>query len=229
MSPSQWLKRLAPILLSLTLLVASCSTAPSKYDQVQDETTGFRAPAAVDKKAEQGSTFNKFFPGSQGSYQVIPSQEKKGFAEYKLNRDGKTVAMLTINDTTSLPTAAAKYNDATETIAGYPTVDQGTTATGLLVNGRYQVKVLSRDPAFAKEDRVAWLQKFDLKGLAQLKGSIVKPQAVTPAASQPTAPVSSQPTTAATNQVATPEAAKPDLKLPKIELPNLVPELQPAA
>jgi hypothetical protein len=170
MIPKRWLQRLVPIMLSLTLLVTACSSAPSKYDQVQKDTTGFRAPAAVDKQAEKGGTFNKYFPGNQGDYDVVPSQEKKGFAEYKLKRNGETVAMLTINDTISLPAAAAKYNDATITIAGYPAVNQGTTATGLLVNNRYQVKVLSRDPSFTQEDRVAWLQKFDLAGLAQLEG-----------------------------------------------------------
>ena len=170
MIPTRWLRRLVPILLSLTLLATACSSAPSKYDQVQKDTTGFRAPAAVDKQAEKGGTFNKFFPDSQGGYDVVPSQEKKGFAEYKLKQDGETLAMLTINDTISLPAAAAKYNDATETLSGYPMVNQGTTATGLLVNNRYQVKVLSRDPSFTQEDRVAWLQKFDLVGLAALEG-----------------------------------------------------------
>ncbi len=170
MQPNRWLRRLVPIVLSLTLLVTACSSAPSKYDQVQKDTTGFRAPAAVDKKAEKGGTFNQFFPDSQDGYSVVPSQEKKGFAEYKLKRDGETLAMLTINDTISLPAAAAKYNDATETVAGYPSVNQGNTATGLLVNNRYQVKVLSRDPSFTQEDRATWLEKFDLAGLSELEG-----------------------------------------------------------
>ncbi|MBD0270215.1 MAG: hypothetical protein ICV77_18210 [Cyanobacteria bacterium Co-bin8] len=173
MAFDRWLKKLAPILLGLVLLVSACTAAPNKYDQVQTETTGRNAPAAVEKGAEQGSTFNQFFPDSQGEYEVVPAQEKKGFAEYKLNQGGQTVAMLSINDTTSLPAAAAKYADATETIAGYPAVNQGTMATGLLVNDRYQVKVLSRSPSFTQEDRVEWLQKFDLVGIAQLQGASV--------------------------------------------------------
>ena len=64
---------------------------------------------------------------------MVPSQEKTGFAEYKLKRGDQTLAMLTINDTTSLPAAAEKYASAPSTIAGYPAVEQGTTATGLLV------------------------------------------------------------------------------------------------
>jgi hypothetical protein len=226
-----WLKRLAPLLVCLVLLVTSCASAPSKYDQVQKDTTGFRAPAAVAKKAEKGGTFNQFFPGDQGEYNVIPYQEKKGFAEYKLQKGDKTLAMLTINDTTSLPTAAAKYNDATEKVVGYPSVDQGTTATGILVNGRYQVKVLSRDPSFTKEDRVSWLQKFDLKGLAQLKGAPVAATASPKAASAPKAVT--QPLTPAPNSATAPTTTKPapkvGFKLPRLELPNLSPTLQPAS
>jgi hypothetical protein len=53
-------------------------------------------------------------------------------------------------------------------IAGYPAVEQGQNATAILVNDRFQVKVLSRDPAFTKDDRAAWIEKFDLAGLADL-------------------------------------------------------------
>jgi hypothetical protein len=173
---ARWLRVFAPILLSLLLFITACSSTPSRYSQVQKDTTRRGAPSAVVKTAEKGGTFNKFFPDPTRSYEVVPTQEKKGFAEYKLIKDGKTVAMLSISDTSSLPTAAAKYKNSSETVAGYPAVDQGTTATGVLVNDRYQVKVLSRDPAFTKEDRVAWLQKFDLRGLAKLEGAPVATQ-----------------------------------------------------
>ena len=163
------LKRLVPLVLILVITLTACSSAPSKYDQVQDDTTGSTAPAAVDKTAKKGGTFNQFFPEAAGDYAVVPSQEKQGFAEYKLKRDGETVAMLSINDTISLPAAAAKYENATTMVAGFPSVVQGSTATGLLVNDRYQVKVLSRDASFTEADRAAWLEKFDLQGLAQLE------------------------------------------------------------
>lgn len=163
------IKQLVPIVLVFFLTLSACSSAPSKYDQVQKDTTGFKAPAAVDKAAEKGGTFNQFFPASEGEYSVVPAQEKKGFAEYKLKRNGETLAMLSINDTISLPAAAAKYENATATISGFPAVVQGATATGVLVNGRYQVKVLSRDPSFSEADRAAWLEKFDLQALSQLE------------------------------------------------------------
>ncbi len=212
MSFTRWLRRLAPLMVCLVLLVTACSSAPSKYDQVQKDTTGFGSPAAVDKKAEKGGTFNRFFPDDQGNYDVIPYQEKKGFAEYKLEQNGTTMAMLTINDTASLPSAAEKFNSATKMVKGFPAVDQGSTATALLVNGRYQVKVISRNPSFTQADRVAWLQKFDLQGLAQLQG------AANPAAKKAQA-------AAAT----TPAQKNPGFKLPRVQLPRPDPILQPAS
>jgi hypothetical protein len=47
--------------------------------------------------------------------------------------------------------------------------DEGATATAVLGNNRYQVKVLSRDADFSASDRQVWLAKFDLDGLAKLK------------------------------------------------------------
>ncbi|WP_088891053.1 hypothetical protein [Leptolyngbya ohadii] len=165
---ARWRKILAPVLLSVLLLVTACSAQPpSRYEQTQIETTQKGAPSAVAKDATQGGEFNKFFPKSVAGYEIVPAQEKKGFAEYKVNQGGKNVAMLAINDTTGTP-AAIKFKDSTMKIAGYPAVEQGQNGTAILVNDRYQVKVLSRDPSFTKENRAAWLTKFDLSGLAKL-------------------------------------------------------------
>ncbi|MGF1515617.1 MAG: hypothetical protein ACFB5Z_18220 [Elainellaceae cyanobacterium] len=166
----RWRRILLPICLSVVLFATACSASePSPYAQVQEETTGRGAEVAVDKSAENGSTFNQFFPKKVSGYNVTPTQEKRGFAEYKVGQDGTTVAMLSISDTISNPSAADKYQASDLTVAKYPAVDQGTTGTGLLVNNRYQVKVLSRDPSFTRDDRISWLQKFDLNGLAQLE------------------------------------------------------------
>jgi hypothetical protein len=189
---AQWRRVFAPILLSLLLFVSACSPKQaSRYDQVQQETTQRGAAPSVAKTAEQGATFNQFFPGSFGSYRVVPAQEKKGFAEYKVNQDGKNVAVLSISDTTSVPAAAAKYQQSTFQISGYPAVEQGTMATGILVNDRYQVKVLSRDPSFTKDDRAAWIQKVDLRGLAKLPPATItlSPQPAAPSIA-PAAPTS---------------------------------------
>jgi hypothetical protein len=169
MISTRWRRVFASLLLSLVLLVTACSAPPaSRYDQTQKETTERGAAPAVAKAAEQGSSFNKFFPKGQKGFEVVPAQEKKGFAEYKVNQGGKNVAMLAITDTTGT-TAANKFQASTFTVKGYPAVEQGQTATAVLIGDRYQVKVLSRDASFTKENRAAWLEKFDLKGLEQLK------------------------------------------------------------
>ncbi len=152
------------------LFISGCATQPpSPYAQVQQESTERGAPKAIAKEATQGSEFNTFFPKVTNGYERVYTQEKKGFAEAKLKKDGKEVAMLSISDTASLPAAAQKYAQSTEQIAGYPTVEVGNTQTGVLVADRYQVKVLSRDPTFTKGDRQTWAAQFDLDGLAKLK------------------------------------------------------------
>ncbi|MEW6493962.1 MAG: hypothetical protein AB1589_15835 [Cyanobacteriota bacterium] len=163
-------KILAPLLLSLLLLVTSCAQQPpSRFEQAQQESSQQRSGQAVAKNATQGAEFNKFFPKAGNGYERVFTQEKKGFSEAKLKQGGKDVAMLAISDTTSTPTAAAKFQQSTKKIAGYPAVEIGNTQTAVLVDNRYQVKVLSRDPSFTQIDREAWLQKFDLNGLARLR------------------------------------------------------------
>ncbi|MDX2231759.1 MAG: hypothetical protein NW220_19155 [Leptolyngbyaceae cyanobacterium bins.349] len=158
-----------PLFLSLTLVTGACApSAPSRYDQVQQETSQ-KGSTAVSKEAVNGSKMNRYFPKSGGGFSVVPAQEKKGFAEHKVNRGGKNVAVLSINDTISNPSAAAKYQQSNTKIGGFPAVEQGQTGTGVLVGDRFQVKAQSRDPSFTRQDRVAWIQKFDLNGLSTLK------------------------------------------------------------
>jgi hypothetical protein len=162
-----WRRSLVAVVLCFALLITGCQPkAPSRFDQVQQDSSK-RGVVAVAKDATQGSEFNKFFPKPEAGYERVYTQEKKGFAEAKLKKDGKEVAMLAISDTTSLPAAAQKYAAATDKIGGYPSVSVGATQTGVLV-GKYQVKVIARDPSFGKDDQTAWLQKFNLKGLAGL-------------------------------------------------------------
>jgi len=101
------------------------------------------------------------------------TQEKKGFAEAKLKKDGKDMAMLAISDAASDVTAGVsatkKFDKSTAKISGYPALEIGKTQTALLVSDRYQVKVLSRNPAFTQAERREWIQKFDLAGLSRLK------------------------------------------------------------
>lgn len=160
-------KILAPLLLSLLLLVTSCaSKAPSRFDQAQQTSSQQKSGQAVVKDATQGANFNKFFPKADSGYQRVYTQEKKGFAQAKLKKDGKDIATLSISDIKSTPDTAKKYQQSTKTIAGYPAATLGNSQTSVLVNNRYQVTVRSTDPSFNRE---TWLQKFDLAGLARLQ------------------------------------------------------------
>jgi hypothetical protein len=170
MASFNWRKALAPVLLSIVLLITGCAPkTPSQFSQAQQESTQKGAQPAVAKNAEQGSSFNKFFPKPGDGYERVFTQEKKGFSEAKLKKGGKDVAMLSISDTISLPAAAKKFESSKTTIASYPAMEIGSTQTALLVADRYQVKVLSRDPSFTAADRKTWIQKFDLNGISKLK------------------------------------------------------------
>lgn len=160
---------LAALIVSLSGLTVACApAAPSRYDQVQQETSQ-KGSQSVAQEAVNGSQFNRYFPKSGNGFAVVPAQEKQGFAEHKLNQGGKTMAMLSINDTISNPAAAQKFQQSSTRIGGFPAVSQGQTGTAVLVGDRFQVKALSRDPAFTSQDRAQWIQKFDLNGLSNLK------------------------------------------------------------
>ncbi|MBD2775030.1 hypothetical protein [Iningainema tapete] len=165
---------LAALLLCLLLFTTACQPkTPGRFDQAQKESTQQKSGQAVAKESTQGSEFNKFFPQPQDGYQRVYTQEKKGFAEAKLKQGGKDLAVISISDTQAVKGSAnpaAKFVNATKKIAGYPAVDQGATGTAILVGNRYQVKVQSRDSSFTTSDREAWIQKFNLDGLAALKG-----------------------------------------------------------
>ncbi|EKV00727.1 hypothetical protein Lepto7375DRAFT_2859 [Leptolyngbya sp. PCC 7375] len=148
----------------LTQSKASLPSDTAKWEQIEEQTPA----VAVDKKAViNGGEFNKFFPTANG-FERVYTQEKDGFAEAKLKQDGNTLAMLSVSDTASNPSATLKYQNSDRTLAGYPLVEVGSTASSLLVSDRLQVKVLSRDTDFTPSDREAWLEKFDLDGLAKL-------------------------------------------------------------
>lgn len=163
---SRWRKILAPVLLSVLLLVTACGgpKEKSRFDPVQQQ----GGPAVVSESAKGGS-FNKYFPKTSGDYSLTYTQEKKGAAIAKLKKGGKDVAELSITDTVNTPDARAKFKQSTQRIGGYPSATQGSTMTSILVADRFQVKVRSLDPSFTPSDREAWLQKFNLSGIASLK------------------------------------------------------------
>ena len=162
----------AALLVSVMLLVTACATAaPTRFDQAQQESTQRKTGLAVAKDATQGSNFNRFFPATQAGFERVYTQEKKGFAEAKLKKGGKDVAVLSISDTQGTISGAnpsAKFQNSTLKIGGYPAVTQGKNSTALLVGDRYQVKISSRDATFTESDRQAWLKKFNLRGIEKL-------------------------------------------------------------
>ena len=161
-------KFLTVFFLASCLLLTSCQQeTPSRFDAAQQESTSKGATAVVDS-ATSGGTFNRYFPDSGDGYQRVYSQEKKGFAQAKLNRDGKEIAILSISDVSNNPSTVDKFQNSTNQIQGYPVVNQGSTGTALLVDDRYQVKIRSKDASFTESDRTEWLGKFNLRGLSKL-------------------------------------------------------------
>ena len=153
-------------ILSGLLLLTSCATqAPSRFEGAQQESTS-KGAAAVAKDSQSGGDFNRYFPDGGGGYERIYTQEKKGFAQAKLKKDGKDVATLSISDTLNSPSAVSKFKESSQKINGYPAVNQGSTATTVLVGDRYQVKI--RSSSLSESERSQWLGKFDLRGLAKL-------------------------------------------------------------
>ena len=164
---------LSAFCLAALLLLSACSTRTASRWEAVEETTQQQEPDSVDAGVDtaeplSGSAFNQFFPPEGDGFQRIYTQEKSGFAEAKLKQNGEDLAMLSVSDTAANPAAAEKYRTSDRTIAGYPAADTGSTATGVLVGDRLQVKVLSRADSFTAEDREIWLEKFDLAGLEAL-------------------------------------------------------------
>lgn len=156
-------------LLSLFLTTPACSTqeSSSRFDAAQQESTT-SGGIAVTEEAVKGGQLNRYFPQNEKGYDVIYTQEKRGFAQAKLKQNGEEMALMSISDVANNPTATKKFQDSQETLGNYPLVNQGSQATAVLVNHRYQVKIVSRNDRFDNDSRQKWLKKFDLKTLAEL-------------------------------------------------------------
>ncbi len=175
MTMTKYLFRTALLLCVLLLSLTACKKEDPRWSEADKKSKeAIEAKKQAQEsgalpKPEEGGSFNKFFPKNEPGFEMIASQEKTGFAEYKLKKEGKDLAMIAISDVANNPQAADKFKSSTKMIGGFPAVDQGSTATAVLVGGRFQVKVLSRDASFTKANREAWLQKVNLAGLAAMK------------------------------------------------------------
>jgi len=149
-------------LLALLLGVSACSKEPSRWDQAATATL----PAPAAPKVE-GAKLNSFFlaDGTDG-YSRVFTQEKPGFVEAKLKKDGQEVATLTISDASSDEAVKAKYASAADKVESQPLVTVGKNQSAVLVNNKFQLKVSSQ--SLDAEARKALLAKFDINGLAKL-------------------------------------------------------------
>lgn len=148
-------------------LIACKKDEPSRWADAAAAIASGPPPSASAAPVIEGSALNKRFPadGTDG-YKRVFTQEKDGFAEAKLQKDGKDVATLSISDTNGTPDAKAKFEAATEKLEGkYPLVVVGKNQSSVLVAGRWQVKVSSQTLDAAQ--RSTLLTKFDLEGLSK--------------------------------------------------------------
>jgi hypothetical protein len=149
--------------------LALCACDDKKKSTRWDEAGAAAASAAETASSASAGpisaagTLNKYFPadGANG-YKRIFAADKAGYAEAKLQKDGKDVATISINDGVK-PFARAKFDESTEKLEGFPLMKMGENQSALLVKDRYQVKVSS--PTLDHEARKAILGSFDLKGM----------------------------------------------------------------
>jgi hypothetical protein len=160
-------RRAVPLAVLLVLAAAGCGP---NYDTRFQAALTQKGPA-VAKEAVPGGKLNKYFPKTEGEWDLVYDQEKQGVAVANLKKGDKTVAKLSIFDTVTDAKMAEEYRDAKDKLDDkYPMVAQGKMGTGILVGDRYRVLVRTEPGTdFAEDDRKEWLKKFDLAGLATLQ------------------------------------------------------------
>jgi hypothetical protein len=132
-------------------------------------TRGAVGTTVLPAKPVPGGSLNKFFPNDADGFDRVFTQEKNGFAMANLNKGGKLVATLSINDTAGNSSARDKFKTAGRSVAGYPATNDGMSGIAVLVGDRYQIKVRPSGPTLSDADLQNWIEKFDLSGLASLK------------------------------------------------------------
>ena len=152
------------VLAALTLLATACSKDQPKSTRWEDAAAALAsAPASSAPKLATG-TLNKYFPkDGEGGYARVFTADKEGYAEAKLQKDGKDVATLSISDANQNPDAKSKFANATEKVSGFPAMKVGNNQTTVLVKDRFQVKCSSQ--TLDHEARKAIIANFDLQGL----------------------------------------------------------------
>ena len=166
MSNTTLSRRWVAALVALGLSAAARSKEPSRWDNAAATAKSAAAAESAAPVKTEGGKLNKFFPpDGEGGYARVFTQEKAGFVEAKLKKDGAEVATLAISDTEGDDAAKKKFEGASDKVGTAPLVTVGKNQSAALV-GRYQVKVSS--PALDPGARKTLLEKFDLQGLAKL-------------------------------------------------------------
>jgi hypothetical protein len=141
---------------------AAAKSAEKKAEAPKDAPSAAPPP----EKKETGA-FNKFFPadGVDGTKRVF-SADKDGYAEAKLTKDSKEVALLSVTDLNGKDDEKKKFDAAKEKVNGNPVATFGKNKSMILVKSRYQVAVSSQ--TLDHEARKGWISKFDLNGISAL-------------------------------------------------------------
>nr|MCU0685472.1 hypothetical protein [Polyangiaceae bacterium] len=165
--PRRAARFVGPALALFVMFVAACGEdkKPSRWDGASSARPA--APASGAPPAAEGGAFNRFFPaeGAEGTKRIF-TQEKTGYAEAKLQKDGKDLATLSISDTNANPEARAKFESSSENLRGHRLMTVGKNQTTVLVKDRFQIKVSS--PSLDDPARREWLGRFDFAGLERL-------------------------------------------------------------
>lgn len=153
--------------LGVLACLGGCGKAePSRWEAAQQSTAN--QPAVAEQSVE-GSSFNRFFPQAERPWDIVFKQEKTGFAQASLQKDGREMAVLSVSDTVNNPDALQKYQSSGVSLDAYPRAEIGADATAVLVGDRYQVQIRSQDPEFGPAEREAWLRKFHLEAIGRIR------------------------------------------------------------
>ncbi len=169
--------RRSSLALSFTLFLglAACKQEKSRWDEASS--TAASAVAAKEAQKDQpkipvktGSDLNKVVPadGVEGTKRVAVAEDNsRGYVEWKYQKDGKDLVTITVVDAADKPEVKSKFEGVTEKIEGYPAFHFGKNQSSILVEGRFQVKIISQ--VLDKDARAPWFGKVDLKALAAQK------------------------------------------------------------
>lgn len=173
----------APVLLAISLTACDRGSAAKPHATAQSAhaATASAAPTAAPKTTAQaaataavakmvdGAKFKPFFPavGMDGTTDKAERPPKEGMMEIAYKKGKDAVAVIVVTDTAGEPRVKDDYAGAKDTAGGYPLKTSGYFKSAILVADRYQVQITSQ--RLKADQRKAWLEKMDLKGLAALK------------------------------------------------------------